>query len=478
MLLGAGGGLAALVGVGEGLRQLGVEQVQTRRLVHAGVGLFVAATPLLFSSPLPVYVLAGLFVGGNGYAKSRHWWPGIHAARPESWGTVTMPLAAIIGMAATWSVSPDRILIFQVAFLIVAVSDPLASWVGQRWGRRTLLPNATLRGSGTFLVTAVCVSGGFLLLRAEGPLDRVARTALLLGGIATAVEMIGQRGWDNLFVVLAVVLVMTPLQADPSAATELFYAAGAGGAFGGLAYWTRTLTPTGAVGGGLFAASLVGIGGWTWALPAFVFFGGSSGLSVLRRTDAAGERRETEQSGRSLVQVLANGGVAWGLLALHEVVPAEASEVRAVCYVGFLGALAAAAADTWATEIGTRVAAPSWSLRTGEPVVAGTSGAVSVPGTAAAVLGAGSVAGTALLLGNGPTVLVAGKVIVAGVVGMGADSLAGATIQVRFRPPDAETTTERPLEEGATLVRGWRGMNNDAVNLLCTGAGAVSAMLL
>jgi uncharacterized protein (TIGR00297 family) len=232
------------------------------------------------------------------------------------------------------------------------------------------------------------------------------------------------------------------------------------------------------VAGGLFAFSLIGIGGWAWALPGFVFFVLSSALSLVGGTSAADEERE--QGPRTLRQVVANGGVAWGLLATSGVLAGSPLLVEA-CYFGFLGALAAAAADTWATEIGVRGAGTPWSLRTGEPVPAGQSGAVSLGGTAAAAMGAVSVSAAALL-GGGDPVPITGRMFVgivgAGLVGMLTDSVAGAFLQARYRDPATGRLVEHPPTPDDAPVEGWRWVDNEAVNLLGTTAGALAALLL
>jgi uncharacterized membrane protein len=178
---------------------------------------------------------------------------------------------------------------------------------------------------------------------------------------------------------------------------------------------------------------------------------------------------------------MANGGVAWGLLFVFVVLPGDMSFLRAACYVGFLGALAAAAADTWATELGEWSAGRPWSLRTGTRVPAGQSGAVSLAGTAAAVLGAGSVAGAAALSMEGP-VQMSGEALVgvteAGLLGMIVDSLAGAFLQARYRDPKTARLVESADGEATPLVRGWEWMDNEMVNLLGTTAGALAAFLL
>ncbi len=478
-LVGAFFGLAGLVGVGEVLRRWGWDATTTRRLVHAGVGLFVVATPFFFSTPGPVYILAAAFVVINGGAKWRHWWPGVHAARPESWGTVVMPLALVPALAATWTVHPDRLFILQIAFLVLALADPLASWVGQKSGRHTLIGTATVEGSGVFLGVTVLLTGGVLLERTGWGIGRTVAGALIVAVVATAIEAVSRRGWDNFFVVIGVVLVLVPLHETPDAIRAVAAALGIGAGFGGAAYVGRTLDASGAVGGGLFAASLVGLGGWAWALPGFVFFVLSSLLSLLGG-DAASPDTEEERNGRTLRQVLANGGVAWGLLGMFAVAPPGWDPLEAACYAGFLGALAAAAADTWATEIGVRSARHPWSLRTWSQVEAGRSGAVSVGGTVGAVLGAASIAGAAVLTGDvlGFPSGTAVWIIAAGLAGMMADSVAGATIQARYRDPDSGRLVEDAADPSARPAQGWALVDNEVVNVLGTTTGALTAILL
>jgi len=185
---------------------------------------------------------------------------------------------------------------------------------------------------------------------------------------------------------------------------------------------------------GTVAALAVGLAtvygfGWRGVTLLLAFFVSSS---LLSRAVEGGR-------GRNERQVLANGGVA-ALAALAGSWPA------------FAGALAAATADTWATEIGSHSPTPPRLITNGRPVPAGTDGGITLLGTAGGIAGALLIAVLARVLVPGGFLM---PVAVAGIAGMLLDSLLGATLQGRLT---------------------W--LDNDAVNLAATAAGAGLAALI
>lgn len=485
VFLASAAGLLGLVGIGEWLRRRGVPAETSRRVVHAGVGLFVTATPWLFARPGWLYALAVPFIGINLLALRRGWFPGMHGIARPSLGTVTFPMALVLALLVAWQHAPQHRFALPVAFLVMGLSDPLAAWVGTRIRRagRFQIGTATksLAGSGAFLLSAGTLAGLSLLgLRADGWIGwtntEIVVCTTILAAVTTGVELLGGRGWDNFFIVLATLMVLLPFEAHPEVRFRLLWATGMGIGFGVLAWHLRFLDRSGAVAGGLLTASVVGLGGWAWAVPGFTFFFLSSLLSRLgRRRKAEAEARSEKGSVRDAGQVYANGGVAWAFLLLHALIP------HPLWYPAYLGAFAAAAADTWATELGTLWKGQPRLLTTGRPVPRGTSGAVSLPGTAGALLGA-----VAVCLSAGgrlpdryslfTLILIAGGGLAASFL----DSLLGATVQAQYQDAQTGRPTERPASEGSPnqQVRGWRWLNNDRVNLACTLCGALLAMVL
>ncbi|PQJ35878.1 hypothetical protein BSZ35_15870 [Salinibacter sp. 10B] len=474
VLLGAAFGIGGLVAGGEGLRRMGVSATGTRRIVHAGVCVFVAAAPWAFSGPGPLYLLAGGFVLVNAGAWGLGWWPSVHAARPSSWGTIALPAAVLPALAVTWSAAPSRIPLFQIAFLVVGLADPVAAWVGQQYGQRRLTDSATLWGILAFAGSAFLLVT--LVLQGTGkPLAYAVSVAVLVAVAATTVEAISQNGWDNLTVVIAILSVLVPVWEGTVPLVHMAGAMAVGAGVGAGAWWAGTLDGPGASAGALFAASLVGLGGAPWAVPALAFFVLSSALSALPARDDRGPAPDVR---RTLRQVMANGGGAWALLLICAL-GAGGTVLCAGCYAGFLGALASAAADTWATEVGTRYAGRPVSLIDGMRVSRGASGAISVLGTVAALLGAATVALAAHVSASGDLLgaVPVGGIIGAGLIGMGCDSLVGATLQAQYAPRAGTAAPERPATPTERPVRGWGMVDNDVVNGIGSTGGAIAAVL-
>ena len=220
----------------------------------------------------------------------------------------------------------------------------------------------------------------------------------------------------------------------------------------------RWLTPDGLVAAiGVGGAVCWGLG-WRGATLLLAFF--ISGSLLTQLATGRGGRRNARQ-------VIANGGAA-ALGALLGSWPAAA------------GALAAAAADTWATELGSFSPLPPRRITTWARVPRGASGGITALGTAGGLAGALAIGALAHLLpppGAAPGFWV---IAAAGIAGMLADSVLGATGQGLYECAACAARSERGdtiCHEPVRLIRGWRWLDNDAVNLAATLVGACIGLL-
>jgi uncharacterized protein (TIGR00297 family) len=220
----------------------------------------------------------------------------------------------------------------------------------------------------------------------------------------------------------------------------------------------RWLTPR-----GLLAACAVGSAvawglSWPGLLVLAAFFLSGSLLTQLA------EHRSPHRSAR---QVLANGGMAAVAALLGS-------------WPGAAGAIAAAAADTWATEIGAFSPIPPRLVTSWRRVTRGTSGGITLLGTLGGCAGAVTIAWLTFALaprGVAPRLL---TVAVAGVAGMLADSLLGATLQGKYECPACDARFERGntvCHAPVQLTTGRRWLDNDGVNFAATVVGACVAAI-
>ena len=175
---------------------------------------------------------------------------------------------------------------------------------------------------------------------------------------------------------------------------------------------------------------------------------------------------------RDVWQVLANGGWFVAAAVAHLV-----SDSPAWYAIG-AGALAASAADTWATEIGLLSGGDPVSILSGDRVPAGTSGGVTMSGTVGAFAGALFIAVLAALA-TWPVAFAA--VGLGGVGGALADSILGASVQCRRWCSACGAPTERKVHDCGGLTRvigGMRWIDNDAVNAICCAVGALITLVL
>jgi uncharacterized protein (TIGR00297 family) len=277
----------------------------------------------------------------------------------------------------------------------------------------------------------------------------IASSAAILGALLRSVMLARS---DPL--VLALVALLLWLFADLAVAVgweEIIVALAVSFLFGYISFALETASIPGMLTGVFLSLLAVVLGGYGWFVVLLAFFG-IGGLSTKYRYDEKLRRgvAEPNEGARGTGNVLGNSLaalIALLLFAAHAKIPIPGEAF----VLAFAGSVATALADTLSSEIGGLYDRPRLITNFAR-VEPGTDGAVTWQGEVAGIAGAAVIGGLSLLLLSVPPIGVL-LIVVAGLSGMTADSLAGATIEGNL-------------------------IGNQAVNFIATSVGALTGGLL
>ena len=471
-----------LIGLSEVARiRLAWPPEMSRKFVHILVGFFVLTSPFLFFSNRPPIILAIIFIIVNVAAVRSSAFKGIHTTQRKTYGTVYFPIAYLLLSLFWW----ERPITFQVALLLLTFADTAAALVGENYRNleQFLLwrDEKTIQGSLVMALTSALLTGlGTVLFRSLAGMDPVELQVLIplclvVAATSTIAEAISHSGSDNLSVPIfaAVTYDLCLSAAQNDAIMKLLLWILFSFVLARVAYQLRALSTDGALGAFVLGLFVFGIGGWKFVLPMGSFFLVSSFLSKIGK-----EGKKIRQlaigkgSRRNVVQVYANGGVPMLLAIWWFYNPSE------ILYVAYLASVAAAAADTWATEIGFYANEAPRNCITFRRMEPGASGGVTLLGTVGALLGAGLIALSGRFLMTDTSALT--LVVAAGFTANFFDSVLGAIVQAKYVCDGCNKQVEvaHHCDKKTTLFSGSGLINNDSVNLLCTLVGGAIILMM
>jgi len=449
-----------------------------RKYVHVLVGLLVSISPFIFRNNLQPFTLAALFVVINYLALRSNQFKGMHSTKHTSYGTVYFPFAFMILCFGWWG----RPITLITAILIMTIADTAAAVAGQRlhpvkkytaWQETKSIAGSTAMFLTTFGIVFLSTILFSWYLRQMSFLSLITITGLagFTAIIATISESVSIKGSDNLSVPIFSAI-----------AFDLYLMNYAYGTLLPFLIWTlvslvilvpacrgKSLSLDGALGAFIIGIIIFGAGGLKWITPLIIFFVVSSFLSVID-SPRAGKNKSNPR--RDILQVLANGGIAAFVAVLFFYSHLENA------YTIYLTAIAAATADTWATEIGLLSPRQPRHIISFKPVEKGTSGGITLLGLLGAILGAATiaVAGWGFGLPFLNTIIIAGI----GIFGSLLDSIIGGTLQAHFTCSLCGKNTESRIHCGqpGILQAGWPWIDNNMVNLINTISGSLLAIVM
>jgi phytol kinase len=169
--------------------------------------------------------------------------------------------------------------LYLSAVLVLAVADAFAALIGGRYGviRYPVEDEQkSLEGSLVFLLIAFLAIHLPALLMTDLPRAVCVLAALLVAALVTGFEAISLRGADNLFVPLAVVVIVGKITTKPLSEVvfQNLSLLAICLAVAVVVWRARPLNVGGAIAFILFAYGTWSLGSWQWALPVFVGFAG------------------------------------------------------------------------------------------------------------------------------------------------------------------------------------------------------------
>ena len=449
----------------------------SRKLVHLVVGTMVSACPFIFKSNIPPIVLAGIFIFINALALKTDKFKGIHSTDRFSYGTVYFPIAFLI-LALFWWEKPITLIL---SMLIMTFSDTIAAVIGERTTQprqfRIWEDIKSVEGClGMFLSSFMIIYIGtdlFAWLFGAAffiPLPILIGSSGFVAMIVTLSEAVSSKGSDNLSVPIMTALSYDIFLINYTHGTLyylLVWVITSAIVFYG-AYKFKSLSGSGVLSAYVMGIIIFGTGGLMWIVPILTFFVLSSALSKLPKTENTLQKNPQ----RDIIQVIANGGAATIISVINFYSPNN------LLFIVYLAAIAAATADTWASEIGLLSPWNPIHITKLKSVLKGTSGGISLLGTLGSVLGATVIGITGVQLGLPASLL--GIIIFTGTAGGLVDSLIGGSIQATFKCTECNNITEKRKHCNLTSmhISGLYIVDNNMVNFLNTISGIIIVLIL
>lgn len=382
--------------------------------------------------------------------------------------------STLVAMCITVFAYPQLFATTGVAYYSLALGDGLAP-IGKRIAGKyniKVFGNKTLAGMiMVFAVSSLVALTMSLIFK----LHYDALFIISLGALSAVAELIGIKGTDNilveffvfayaamfLFGVVPLALEITIIVAAPMFVIDSV---------------KQVLTPTANV--ILYCYFLISVYclGYVFLVTAVVLFAAEAVIARITRKRYSGEAAaegEAEKHGRGGGQIFVNSIIVLVFTLLYKTLG-----IQALAFVAF-AVLTEEFTDSVASDVGKLSKKPPVDILRFKRTQTGISGGISLIGSIAAVVCAA--AGAAL-----PFIFfkfdIRAFFVIAGVavLGMYVDSMLGASIQALYKCDKCGTLTEKAehCDEGATLVKGVRIINNSVVNLLSAAVCAAVAVTI
>jgi|SRR3989344_5240963 len=138
-------------------RKFSLPTALTRRLTHIGTAVVAGIAPL-FVGQKEIIIVSLIFAGILFISRRYNLFSSIHAVERTTYGEVFLPLGVAL---TTLLFLPHDLVAFQFGIFVMGISDPLAGFVGEKFGThhiKILGNQKSLEGSLTFFISSLVLT--------------------------------------------------------------------------------------------------------------------------------------------------------------------------------------------------------------------------------------------------------------------------------------------------------------------------------
>ena len=428
-----------------------------RALIHFLVGIGVSFSPFIFESFTHPVLLAIIFLSINLFSYKNNRLKSFHDIDRDSLGTIFFPICFIILAIPFW----ESKYFISSSFMILAISDPLASIIGTYYKKahfyKISKEKKSVEGSfimflSTFILLFFLSSYIFNGLSFIESIIAIFICSIFI----TISELISFKGSDNLSIPVTAFMFIEMFNYLNDTDKIIQFSIMSFFISCALFYFYRKehLSLSGFLSSSLMASLIIGLGGFNYLIPIITFFISSSIISKIHTNPKT--KISTE---RSVSQVLANGGIALLICVINYFYNNE------ILYYAFLASIAAANSDTWGTEIGKFSKVNPIDILSRKNIQKGESGGITSIGLLGSIMGSFLIGISGFFFFNDFKYVF--LISLSGFLASLFDSFLGSTFQGRFISGDGLIVTEEKKNK-YYLITGKNVFSNDIVNLCCT----------
>jgi len=176
-----------------------VQAEYTRKLVHFGTGILTFLFPVFLTSHWWVLLLCSSFAAILLSSFKFKLLQSINGVDRVTWGSLYYPVA-VYGCFLAYEFNEQKLILFYLPILILAVCDPLAALAGRRWplGKYSVKGNQkSFLGSFVFALVAflICI---FFFLNLNLEISKILAYSMIIAITSSGAEALSNKGFDNL----------------------------------------------------------------------------------------------------------------------------------------------------------------------------------------------------------------------------------------------------------------------------------------